>query len=35
MFHRFCQKLANSEVTKEALNYTAFIAADSIVHTIR
>jgi len=33
-FLKFRQKLANSEVTKEALNCTASIAADSIVDAI-
>jgi len=31
----FCQQLANSDVTKVALNCTASIAADSIVDVIR
>jgi len=34
-FHNFCKKkLANSDITKEALNCTDFIAADSIVDAI-
>jgi len=33
-FHKFRQKLANSDITKEALNCTESIAADSIVNAI-
>jgi len=35
LFHKFHPKVANSDVTKEALNCTASIAADSIVDAIR
>ena len=34
LFYKFYQKLANSNATKEALNCTASIAADSIVDAI-
>jgi len=33
-FHKFSQKLANSDVTKEALNCTASIAANEIADAI-
>jgi len=33
-FYKFHQRLANSNTTKEALNCTASIAADSIVDVI-
>ena len=32
--HKFRQKLANSDITKEVLNCTASVAADSIVDAI-
>ena len=34
LFHKFLLKLQNSDVTKEALNCTAFITADSIADDI-